>query len=238
VCGGVWVCVCVCVCVSFKLSYVPPPPVNCHTHKGQCFIVTELASLGSLRDVLRDKQRSLSWSTCERIALQMAAGLAHLHAIPMVHRDLKSANVLMTEDRRNGELAAKVADFGASKRLRPRPSVTVTCSFTGAVKVVSDHSQDHISPADKLSNGASGGSGAVVDAGTMGSPPIRAGRAVSALDTLSVEVLDVNGTMTRAVGTLLWMAPEMFRGDQNYGPEVDVYSFGIILWEVRHDACS
>ena len=38
--------------------------------------------------------------------------------------------------------------------------------------------------------------------------------------------------MTKAAGTLLWMAPEVFRGDENYGPAVDVYSFGIVMWEL------
>jgi serine/threonine protein kinase len=28
------------------------------------------------------------------------------------------------------------------------------------------------------------------------------------------------------------MAPEVFRGDQHYGGPVDVYSFGIVLWEL------
>jgi serine/threonine protein kinase len=38
--------------------------------------------------------------------------------------------------------------------------------------------------------------------------------------------------MTKAAGTLLWMAPEVFRGDQNYTKSIDVYSFGIVLWEL------
>ena len=39
-------------------------------------------------------------------------------------------------------------------------------------------------------------------------------------------------TMTKGVGTPLWMAPELFVGGTKYGPEVDVYSFGMILWEL------
>jgi serine/threonine protein kinase len=41
-----------------------------------------------------------------------------------------------------------------------------------------------------------------------------------------------HGTMTKAAGTLLWMAPEVLRGDRNYSSPVDVYSFGIVLWEL------
>ena len=28
------------------------------------------------------------------------------------------------------------------------------------------------------------------------------------------------------------MAPELFVGGTKYGPEVDVYSFGVIMWEL------
>ena len=34
------------------------------------------------------------------------------------------------------------------------------------------------------------------------------------------------------MGTPLWMAPELFVGGTKYGPEVDVYSFGVIMWEL------
>ena len=38
--------------------------------------------------------------------------------------------------------------------------------------------------------------------------------------------------MTRAAGTLQWMAPEVFRGDEIYACAVDVYSYGIVLCEL------
>lgn len=38
--------------------------------------------------------------------------------------------------------------------------------------------------------------------------------------------------MTKGVGTLLWMAPEIFRGDMHYGAAADVYSFGVVMWEM------
>jgi serine/threonine protein kinase len=33
----------------------------------------------------------------------------------------------------------------------------------------------------------------------------------------------MTATMTKGVGTLLWMAPELLRGGSKYGPKVDVY---------------
>jgi serine/threonine protein kinase len=52
------------------------------------------------------------------------------------------------------------------------------------------------------------------------------------VDQMRFRVHDTERTMTKAVGTFLWMAPEVFRGDQNYGGAVDVYSYGVILWEL------
>ncbi|CAM6005719.1 unnamed protein product [Sphagnum balticum] len=37
--------------------------------------------------------------------------------------------------------------------------------------------------------------------------------------------------MTNQTGTLLWMAPEVFSG-MTYSTSCDVYSFGIVMWEV------
>ena len=33
----------------------------------------------------------------------------------------------------------------------------------------------------------------------------------------------LTASMTKGVGTILWMAPELFRGGTKYGPQVDVY---------------
>jgi len=57
----------------------------------------------------------------------------------------------------------------------------------------------------------------------------------SALSTARVAVSFSDargGTMAKAAGALLWMAPEVFRGDQTYTKAVDMYSFGIVLWEL------
>lgn len=41
-----------------------------------------------------------------------------------------------------------------------------------------------------------------------------------------------SSTMTKCTGTLLWMAPEVFKGDLHYTSSVDVYSYGLIMWEL------
>jgi serine/threonine protein kinase len=38
--------------------------------------------------------------------------------------------------------------------------------------------------------------------------------------------------MTMGVGTMQYMAPEVLNGDVDYDAKVDVYSFGVLLWEL------
>eukprot|EP00037_Helgoeca_nana_P031308 m.398176 g.398176 ORF g.398176 m.398176 type:complete len:1112 (+) comp28369_c0_seq2:30-3365(+) len=166
---------------------------------GKGFIVTELMPLGSLRSVLRDESRDLSREVRLTIARQLAEGMAHLHSIPIVHRDFKSANVLLGND-----MCAKVADFGTGRMFRTRQPRVIVSSFTGVVRSTSvpDTAVDLIDDAK----------------GATAAAPLG--------------LVDAHGTMTKAVGTLLWQAPEMFRGDRNYGSAVDVYSYGIVCWEL------
>lgn len=44
-------------------------------------------------------------------------------------------------------------------------------------------------------------------------------------------VLDQTGVMTAETGTYRWMAPEVIE-HQPYGAEADVFSFGVVLWEL------
>jgi serine/threonine protein kinase len=62
-------------------------------------IVTEWIPKGSLRDVLADGSVKLSWATRPNVVKGIALGLAYLHSqhpAPILHRDLKSSNVLIT----------------------------------------------------------------------------------------------------------------------------------------------
>ena len=38
--------------------------------------------------------------------------------------------------------------------------------------------------------------------------------------------------MTGMAGTFHWMAPEVLQSDVNYTHKADVYSYGIVLWEI------
>jgi len=75
-------------------------------------IVTELAPYGSLYDHLHVKNQVSSLDQTLAWALQVAGGMHHFHSNNVVHRDLKSANILLSLG-----LVAKVCDFGTARIL-------------------------------------------------------------------------------------------------------------------------
>eukprot|EP00002_Diphylleia_rotans_P010349 TRINITY_DN207_c1_g2_i1.p1 TRINITY_DN207_c1_g2~~TRINITY_DN207_c1_g2_i1.p1 ORF type:complete len:2529 (-),score=565.37 TRINITY_DN207_c1_g2_i1:198-7784(-) len=119
-------------------------------------LVMELVEKGSLRDVLRSSLQPLSAPQKLRLTQGIVRGMSYLHSQtpPILHRDLKSANILVTDD-----YDAKICDFGFAR-----------------VKVS-------------------------------------------------------NRTMTKC-GTIAYQAPELLQG-RRYNEKADVYSFGIVLWEME-----
>jgi Protein tyrosine and serine/threonine kinase len=83
------------------------------------WIVSELCSLGSLRQLLDDNDRVLPLETRLSLALQVAEGMTYLHNQhpPIIHRDLKSHNIFVHETFTDSEDASTVS----SKQLRRRP---------------------------------------------------------------------------------------------------------------------
>eukprot|EP00039_Didymoeca_costata_P033638 m.43351 g.43351 ORF g.43351 m.43351 type:complete len:716 (+) comp9970_c0_seq2:282-2429(+) len=81
---------------------------------GAPFIVTELLEFGSLQSHLK-KHPALHWNLKFGFALDIQAGMQYIHAIDRIHRDLKSANILLSS-----RLRAKVGDFGSIKDLLTR----------------------------------------------------------------------------------------------------------------------
>ncbi|KAL6054440.1 Myotubularin-like phosphatase domain [Balamuthia mandrillaris] len=85
--------------------------------QGQYCIVTELLPHGNLYDYIHEPGNPLSWPLRLKIALDVAEGMKFLHysTVPsIIHRDLKSPNVLLAALDPTSPVVAKVADFGAS----------------------------------------------------------------------------------------------------------------------------
>ena len=140
---------------------------------GHYSLVMEYAPKGSLYQVLHSAER-LEWPVRWNIALGTARGVEHLHDHDpqILHRDLKSPNVLL-----DNRLVPKITDFGLSK-VRTETRTTLRGTHPAAA--------------------ATGGSHAV----------------------------------PTAPGTLAWMAPELFALGATYGRACDIYSLGLIFWEL------
>ncbi|XP_018311813.1 mitogen-activated protein kinase kinase kinase 13 isoform X3 [Mycetomoellerius zeteki] len=101
--------------VHFK-GVCTKPPCYC--------IIMEFCPFGPLYDLLRAGEpvppaRLVSWSK------QIAAGMAYLHAHKIIHRDLKSPNVLIGQ----GEIV-KISDFGTSRQWN---EISTKMTFAGTV---------------------------------------------------------------------------------------------------------
>ena len=74
-------------------------------------LVMELMPKGSLFDLLHRSNEIWTFGDALRHAAAVADGMAYLHASGIIHRDLKSANILVDEG-----LNPKICDFGLSKQ--------------------------------------------------------------------------------------------------------------------------
>ncbi len=119
-------------------------------------IITEYMGRGTLFDVLHQSQQRITWPMRRKFALDTCRGMRYLHDSKLLHRDLKSSN-LMLDDNFN----TKVGDFG----------LTRTSAGTAAVQ------------------------------------------------------------MTGQCGTFQYMAVEVL-SNKPYSEKADVFSFGILLWEM------
>jgi tRNA A-37 threonylcarbamoyl transferase component Bud32 len=78
-------------------------------HEGKGFIAMEYLSGGTLKDYLI-KNFPLSQDDISKIAFQLCDGLAEIHKNDIIHRDIKTNNIMLDEA---GEL--RIMDFGLSK---------------------------------------------------------------------------------------------------------------------------
>ncbi|KAL5538547.1 hypothetical protein UlMin_046274 [Ulmus minor] len=100
--------------------------------KGEQMLVYEYVPNGTLRETLSGKSGiRLDWMRRLKISLGAARGVAYLHEFadpPIIHRDIKSTNILL-----DGHLTAKVADFGLSKTMGDSEKSHVSTQVKGTL---------------------------------------------------------------------------------------------------------
>ncbi len=100
--------------------------------QGECFISMACIEGKSLKELIKDKEIE-GWDIGKIIdvGIQMGEGLSKAHQKGIVHRDIKSDNVMLTN-----EGLVKIMDFGLAK-LKGVPKVTKTGTTVGTVAYMS-----------------------------------------------------------------------------------------------------
>eukprot|EP00927_Polykrikos_kofoidii_P072957 TRINITY_DN69036_c0_g1_i1.p1 TRINITY_DN69036_c0_g1~~TRINITY_DN69036_c0_g1_i1.p1 ORF type:complete len:433 (+),score=56.26 TRINITY_DN69036_c0_g1_i1:26-1324(+) len=88
-------------------------------HEPHVLLLIEFMSCGSLWDLIFKKKTPLEFRAKVHTAWQIAEGLTYLHGRSVLHRDLKTANVLLDD-----QLRCKICDFGLTVTLE-RTHLTV-----------------------------------------------------------------------------------------------------------------
>ncbi|CAF0895312.1 unnamed protein product [Adineta ricciae] len=94
------------------------------------YIVMEYCAYGSLYDVLKRRRDIRSYTKPTQVldwSRQISNGVDYLHSNKIVHRDLKSPNILFSDQH-----TLKISDFGISKELGNRRSQIMSFSGTSA----------------------------------------------------------------------------------------------------------
>uniref|UniRef100_A0A7S2WD84 Protein kinase domain-containing protein n=1 Tax=Mucochytrium quahogii TaxID=96639 RepID=A0A7S2WD84_9STRA len=80
------------------------------------FCVTEFMRGGTLADIVTNKKRQRAcFETRVKLAIGAARGLAYIHSLKIMHRDIKSENIFVSS--RTGNAECKLGDFGFARGL-------------------------------------------------------------------------------------------------------------------------
>mmetsp|Transcript_22818 Transcript_22818/g.34031 ORF Transcript_22818/g.34031 Transcript_22818/m.34031 type:complete len:774 (-) Transcript_22818:330-2651(-) len=234
--------------VKFFGLCIQPPNVH---------LVYEYCSERSLRHVLRNPKMDLTWKQRVTFALQAARGIRALHRQQIIHRDIKSRNLLVHF---NGhEYIVKLCDFGSARLFHP----TGSSNSSGTPRATEDLSHHFdMKPRQREATGdvkstrhkkkekpalwkrPGGTKGSRVSWFQRNSSLICCGIPFTVESSDGERFPDDRYTtyMTAVVGTLAYMAPELmpvsfpFTSDSilpvSYGLSADIFSFGYVAWEL------
>lgn len=109
------------VLLSLRHPHIIPFLGICYDSEdvGCLYFVMTWAENGSLYDYIHVRQQKLSELQQLRILTEVAGGMQYLHAHDVIHRDLKTPNVLL-----DGALSALICDFGLSGITDTRSNVS------------------------------------------------------------------------------------------------------------------
>jgi len=89
-------------------------------HESGIYLITEYVEHGDLFDLLIFGGEPISWKIKTKIAIQVAQAVYYLHSRKIVHRDLKSQNVLIGEN-----MKIKLCDLGLATAMEAAKRLTV-----------------------------------------------------------------------------------------------------------------
>lgn len=95
------------------------PFIGASIKPGSFALATKYISGGNLRDYLKELKEPLPIRLQLKLASEIAQAIGYMHSRKMIHRDLKSLNILIDDGP-----TARVCDFGTAKYLYPEKTLT------------------------------------------------------------------------------------------------------------------
>ena len=91
--------------------------------QAHCYIIMQLASEGSVSELLEKRQEALGELFVRRVAVQLGRCMLAMHQCKIVHRDIKCDNILL--DRKTPQQSILLCDFGFAAVWRPENGHTI-----------------------------------------------------------------------------------------------------------------